>query len=616
MISRDVIEAIRERTDIVQVISQTVTLQRKGNTYLGLCPFHQERSPSFNVVPAKGIYHCFGCGEGGDIFKFMEKTRGLSFHEVLKELGPAVGVQIEDRELAPEEARKLRARADLFEVNTLAAEFFHKNLLARAEGKAALDYLRKRGLTDDTIQRYQLGFSLDAWDGLLIELHKRGVPPEMAVSAGLARRREGGRTGLYDLFRGRVMVPIQDARGRTVAFGGRVMPGAPAGPDGREAPKYVNSPETEIYKKSSLLYALPQARAEVQRKGWMIVVEGYFDVLALHQAGFKEAVATCGTALTPEHVAIIQPLTRDVVAQFDSDEAGVRAALRSFEAFLKLEIEPRRLSLGEAKDPDEFLQKHGADELTAMLRRAPGLFELALDRSRVRHGYGDRSIDLVVGDLAPLIRMYPPTLRSARENRLAAAFGVPEAVVRERIGASQQNPNPAGTAPPRRWAPPAELKHLLWLLIHHTAQVAPLLALVPDPRQLSDRESVLQAMALLLNGAPFPTVLEEVKDADLVHLLRGAAAHEGLYTAEKAGAAARQVLDRIRLNRIEEELALVDRQSRALSGVGGGNTPAPGDSPARGAAPDELSRYRELLARRQQLQRERAALKSRSNATG
>lgn len=591
-IPREIIDAVRERTDIVELVSQTVTLVRKGTSYMGLCPFHQEKSPSFSVVPTKGIYHCFGCGEGGDVFKFMEKTRGLSFYESLVELGSAVGVEVRDQEQSPTEVQRARARADLYDVCEAAAQHFHRVLMARPEGKPGREYLEQRGITRETIERYRLGFASEAWDGLLNELHRQGIGPDQAVAAGLARRREG-RQGAYDIFRGRLIVPIQDPRGRVVAFGGRILPGAPVGTDGREPPKYVNSPESEIYKKSSVLYALFHARPDIQRKGRVIVVEGYFDVLSLHQAGFKEAVASCGTALTPEHVKILRPLSAAVIAQFDSDEAGVRAAVKSMELFVEAGIEPRRLDLGGAKDPDDFIQRRGAAAFEQLLTKSEPLFEVALRRAVGRYGTTPGGLEQVVTELSPLVRRFSATSQAAVVNRIAASFGVPEGAVRERIGSARAAPEAHAGAPAPRWVGTQELNHLLWLLIHFPEPVIPVVATVTNPAIVTTRPSALRAIALLMQRVPLARVLDEVGDLDLVQILRKAAARDGLYTVDRAGQAARQILDRLELNRIQAELSTVEREQAACTAAG------------------DVSRMNELLQRRASLQRERDALRRR-----
>jgi DNA primase len=589
VLSRDVIEAIRERVDIVELISQSITLQRKGNSHMGLCPFHQEKSPSFSVVPHKGIFHCFGCGEGGDAFKFLMKTRGIGFHEAVKELGEHVGIQVEDRELSPDERRRMRARRDVVEVNELAAGWFQSNLLTRPEGRPALEYLQGRGMSADVIERYRLGAVGDGWSGLLDYLHAQGVPAQVAISSGLARPRKTG-NGAYDLFRNRVIIPIYDARGRIVAFGGRVMPGT-EDPD-RGSPKYVNSPETEIYKKSSILYGLSHARNAIQRTGRILVVEGYFDVLSLHQAGFEEAVATCGTALTPEHMSAIRPLARTVYTLFDLDEAGQRAAVKSLELFLKAGIEPYRLETDAGKDPDELIQEHGPEAFEALITRAEPVIDLLVRRLVSRHGHDAGALDRVLGDLAPVLRLYRDAARFRVVERIARRFSVPVGAVEERLGRPPGPATQARPGAPPRWRGTKALNHLLWLVIHYPVEVGPVLA-EADPDIVTDRETVLRAIALLMEGASLPAVLEAVEDADLAHLLRLLGAKEALYTEESAPTAARDILAGLRIKWIRAGLGRIERELATC------------DSAVDG------SRYLDLLRQRASLQRERKELQRR-----
>jgi DNA primase len=585
VISRDLIESIRERVDIVEVVSQTVTLQRKGNSHVGLCPFHQEKTPSFNVVQHKGIYHCFGCGEGGDAFKFLMKTRGMSFFEAAKELGDSVGLEVQDRELSAEERHRMRHRRDLYDICNLASDFFRATLLGRAEGRPGLDYLRGRGMSDDTIEKYKLGAAPDGWTALLDHLHREGVSPQMAMDAGLARQRKTGR-GAYDLFRGRIIIPIEDARGRIVAFGGRVMPGSEG--DRGDAPKYVNSPETDIYKKSHTLYGLAQARSAVQRNGRLLVVEGYFDVLSLHQAGFRETVATCGTALTGEHMRTIRPLSQRVYTLFDLDEAGQRAAVKSLHLFLQAGIEPYRLETDGGKDPDELIQEHGAEAFETLIGRAEPVVALLTRRLVDKHGHDAGALDRVLSDLAPVLRLYRGAARYKVLEGIARRFNLPLAAVEERLGAPTELPRTGQVSAPPRWRGSKELNHIFWLLVHHPDPAREVLAELEDPEWVTQRPTALLAIALLMEGQSVPRVLETVSedDPDLERVLRAVAARTTLYTEEEAPDATRQILDRLRTKWIRAELRRIDQDMATCDPALDG------------------SRYRALLEQRQSLQRD------------
>ncbi|MFN7132743.1 MAG: DNA primase, partial [Myxococcales bacterium] len=411
-IPRHIVDDVRARTDIAEVVGRTVTLRRAGRNYSGLCPFHNEKTPSFNVVPDKGIFHCFGCGEGGDVFAFLMKTRGMSFFEAVKELGDAAGVTVEEREMSQEERQRLQRRADLHDVTELAAQFFNETLLARPEGQPGREYLAARGISLETQQKYRLGYAPDSWDRLAQHLQKHRIPAQLAVAARVLGKSDRS-DRVYDLFRNRVVFPILDDRGRVVAFGGRLLPG------GGDGPKYLNSPESDIYNKSRTLYGLSWARLAVQRKDRLILVEGYFDAVSLWQAGFEEAVATCGTALTPAHLEAVRRLTLKVVALFDGDEAGLKAATKSMELFLDAGVEAKRLELGGVKDPDEFIQKNGAAAFENALAHSVPLLELVLQRTILREGSTASGRARSLESVVPIFRRLPRAVRSQAEGLAA-----------------------------------------------------------------------------------------------------------------------------------------------------------------------------------------------------
>jgi len=600
VIARDVIESIRERVDLVQLVQQTVTLKKKGSSLVGLCPFHQEKTPSFGVVPHKNIFHCFGCGEGGDCFKFVMKTRGLSFFEAIKELGEQVGIDVEDKQLTEAEKKRYQKRATLYDVCEAASRFYHSCLLTRPEGKPALDYLTNRGITEETIKAFQIGFAPARWDAVLDYLRREGYSPQLAASAGLVRFRNESdpSQGCYDMFRGRVMIPILDKRGKVVAFGGRVLESLAGTSDAvhSDAAKYVNSSETDIYIKSKVLYGLQQARRSVQARDRILVVEGYFDVISLHQAGFEEAVATCGTALTEEHCRMIRPLTRKVVALFDSDEAGLRAAERSMPLFVSADIEPYRLDIGEAKDPDEFIQSSGSEAFAALLERGEPLFELLLARARAKFGSSPQGKQKTVESLAPLIRRYSSAAQAAVGGRVSSALGIREDIVAEWVGRARLGPAPTSNSVVTTvgWRGSKALNGLFWLLIHHNDLVVPeILTANPDPDIISDYPPAKQAFALLLDGRPVTEVLDFVSDSGLRAVLLAAAGMEELFSAENAGFAAVQNILTLELVHIDECLRIVDEQ---LTGCN---------------IEEDKSSYFSLLRDRQALQQRKDAIKNR-----
>lgn len=576
MIPEEILNSIRDRIDMVELIGESVTLKRKGSSYVGLCPFHKEKTPSFNVVPGKGIFHCFGCGEGGNAFKWIQKTRGVSFPEAVKELGQRVGITVEDRQLTEVQKRKIQRRANVFEVCEAAANYYHSTLLTRPEGKLALAYLHGRGFTDATIKAFRLGFAPDRWDGVQRYLMDQGFPAKLLADAGLIKWREAGNPsrGSYDFFRGRVMVPISDTRGKVVAFGGRILDVPQSDSDTGQsnqtnAPKYMNSPESEIYQKNHILYGLNRSRRAVQNNDRLLVVEGYFDVIALHQAGFEEAVATCGTALTTEHARLIRPLTRNVVATFDADEAGLRAAERSMPIFVKAGLEPRRLVVEDAKDPDEFIQAHGAEAFAAALERSEPLLGLIVARTTARNGATPVGKQKTVEELAPIVRLYESAAQQAVIGQLASSLGLPEGVIGEWVGRARassrertQDDRPA-TA---RWRGSKVLRQLFWLLIHHNDLVVEeILKADPDPELISNYQPAQQAFALLLQGERVDKIVDFVGDPSVGQVLVELSTKEAIISAEKAKNAVNQNLDFLQLERIETEIQELNAQILACN---------------------------------------------------
>jgi DNA primase len=585
-ISRPTIEAVREQTDIVQVIGHRVRLKRAGRSLVGLCPFHNEKTPSFNVSRERQTYHCFGCNEGGDVFAFLMAMDGLSFVEAITECAQVAGVIIEEEELSKEEVQQRARKASLFDVCKASAEYFHNRLLTDPAAQEARDTLAQRGITDETIRYGLLGYAPNSYTALLEHLHGQGISHDLACRASVARRSE--RTGRpYDVMRDRIVIPIFDRRSRPIAFGGRLLSG--------EGPKYMNSPESEIYNKSATLYGLNWARGPMQRKDRALVVEGYFDVLSLHQAGFTETVATCGTALTPLQVKELRQNTDTVVALFDMDEAGMEAADRSLQIFLDQGVEARHLELPEGKDPDDFVRAQGPDALEACLSRSVPLIELSMRRAVKRHGSTPAGCQKAVRDIAPLLRKLPGILRSDLLVRAANLLGVRESALREAIGTpstAPQAPGPAG-----RWKGNKALNNLLWLLLNAPEAASPLVS-EANLDLLSDRDDVKHAILLILDGFSLTQVLDQVEDPDLAAVLRLAAARDGLFQEEEVEPATRAILATLELTGIDTELREINLQMASMDLQQGAQVLGP------------------LLARRQTLQiaRQRAVKKKTGGA--
>lgn len=370
LISEDVINQIRDRVDIAEIVAHHVSLTRAGQNLKGLCPFHQEKSPSFTVSSSRQIFHCFGCGAGGNVFTFLTRITGASFPEVVRDLGHKVGIEVQEAVTHSGPQAAQMARIEL--LNKAAALWFRQNLGDDRAGAAAREYLGSRGIRDATIDRFGIGVAPSEWDGLIKSLGRQGFTHSELSAAGLIIARDAG-SGFYDRFRARVMFTITDLRKRVVGFGGRVL--------GEGAPKYLNSPDTVLFKKGQTLFALDVAREAMARTNTVIVVEGYFDAIALHQAGLTNTVATLGTALTTEHIQLLRRFASKVVLLFDPDAAGVRAALRGLDLFVNSGLGVKVVTLPAGEDPDTYIRKEGPESFARLEAQAPSLLDFALEHS-------------------------------------------------------------------------------------------------------------------------------------------------------------------------------------------------------------------------------------------
>lgn len=359
--SDDIIEEVRSKNDIVDVIGSYVKLEKKGSNYFGCCPFHAEKTPSFSVTPSKQMFYCFGCHKGGNVFTFLQEYENYSFGEALEALADRAGVNLPKQELTPEKKREADKRELLLAINKEAAKYFY-TLLRSERGKRAYDYFKGRELSDETMQRFGLGYSDQYSDDLYKYLRKRGYDDMLLKESGLVVIDEV--RGGHDKFWNRAMFPIMDVRGRVIAFGGRVM--------GDGNPKYLNSPETKIFNKRRNLFALNFAKNT--KKNYMLLCEGYMDVISLHQAGFDNAVASLGTALTEEQVQLLSRYTKEIYLTYDSDGPGVDAAIRAIPMLNKVGIKTKIVNMQPMKDPDEFIKAYGAEEYEKRIRDAENSF--------------------------------------------------------------------------------------------------------------------------------------------------------------------------------------------------------------------------------------------------
>ena len=427
----DFIDRLRSQSDIVSVISEYVPLKKRGKNYWGCCPFHHEKTPSFSVTPDKGFFYCFGCQTGGNVFNFLMKLENLTFMEAVKKLAAKMNVPVPEKEKSEHERQVEREMAGLLKANATASDFFHSCLTKTSYGKEAREYLRGRGIDDETIATFRLGFAPKAWDKLTVALTGRGFTAETLAKAGLAVARTGG-DGVYDRFRDRIMFPIADARGRVIGFGGRVMDGS--------QPKYLNTSETPVFNKRYVLYGFDLAYQAIKQAGRAIVVEGYMDLIALHAGGIKNAVASLGTSFTLEQARQLARNASEIYFAYDSDAAGQNATLRALATVRALGLSVRVIALPDGKDPDEFIRKHGADAFRTLMDQAPALLAYQVSQALQAHDYSGAS-----GKMGVLAQAIPalaeaPDLAEVNEHirMLSQTLGIHEEDIRREIRKVQQ----------------------------------------------------------------------------------------------------------------------------------------------------------------------------------
>ncbi|MGZ8786130.1 MAG: DNA primase [Acidimicrobiia bacterium] len=372
---RDDIERVRHATNIVELLEGVTTVRKRGRTFTAICPFHQEKTPSLSIDVAQGLYHCFGCQAGGDVFKFVQETQGLDFSEAVEQLAARAGIALQRD---PEVIRRKGEREGLIEATRTVVDFYQDRLKTGQDAGGARSYLRGRGYDVDVIDRFRLGYAPggDVWDALVTHLRAVGVSEKVMIDAGLAARTSRGR--LRDWFRGRIMFPIFDLRGEPVGFGARILEG--------DGPKYLNSPETRIYQKARLLYGPNWAKPDITRAGFSLVVEGYTDVIGLHLAGMPQAVATCGTALGEDHFDLLRRFAERVVLAFDADQAGAGAAIRGdeLEIPVKLDLDLRVAVMPEGKDPADLVQTGEIEAMRSAVEGSMPLLQFRLARELER----------------------------------------------------------------------------------------------------------------------------------------------------------------------------------------------------------------------------------------
>jgi DNA primase len=454
--SREDIDRVRDRTDLVELASEVTKVKRTGRSVMAVCPFHSEKTPSLSIDAARGLYHCFGCGESGDVFRWVERTQGLGFNDAIELLARRAGVELSPD---PDAAKRRDRRQELVDAVEAAIAFYHEVLKGEAGAATARAYLRGRSYDAAVVERFHIGYSPGAWDALVTHLQEKGLRDRAMIEAGLVSRSSRG--GLVDRFRNRVMFPIYDLRGDGVGFGARVLDG--------DGPKYLNSPETPIYHKSRLLYGLNWAKSEIVRTDQAVVVEGYTDVIAFHLAGMPVAVATCGTALGEEHLDLLRRFSERVVLAFDADEAGAGAALRGFERSVPGDLDLRVAVLPEGRDPADLIASGDRVGLEKAVTDSAPLLQFRIERELERFDLSEpEARGRAVRRAAELIGLHPDAVvRHEYAVLVARRTGVDVDVVSGAVRRSGRDPQPGRQSgpPPRLTGTELAERELLRLLL-------------------------------------------------------------------------------------------------------------------------------------------------------
>lgn len=420
----NILDQILDRCDIAEIISGYIPLKRTGRSFKALCPFHHEKTPSFVVNPDKGIFHCFGCGAGGNAFSFVMKYERLEFPEAARMLAKKSGVSIPERAIS-DSGKDASLISGIYKAHELAAAYF-QGVLASPQAKTVKEYLVKRGVKSETVSRFRIGFAPDSWDGLLGYLAKRDIDKEIIEKSGLIiPKQDGG--GYYDRFRKRLMFPIFDQKDKVIAFGGRVLDDT--------LPKYINSPDTPIYNKSKTLFGLNFTKRNINEKDAAVMVEGYMDLIIPYQSGVNNLIASCGTSLTVEHIRLIRRHSRNIIMVYDSDKAGEAATLRNLDTLLSEDMDVKIAEMPKGFDPDSFTRKEGAAAFERILANPTGLFEYKLSRLALRHRTDtiEAKVKIAGEMLATISKVSNAILRSAYIKKLAESLGLDENSMRSEL---------------------------------------------------------------------------------------------------------------------------------------------------------------------------------------
>jgi len=556
-------DRVKQQADIVRVVGEYVRLKKSGQNFSGLCPFHSEKTPSFAVHPVKQIYHCFGCGVGGDVFKFVMEMEKISFPEAIRSVAEKCGIAVpQARERSPEERRENQQRTSLVEMHREAAAFFAQQLNGTPEGRAAKAYLLDRGLNSEAMARFGIGFAPSGGDALL-RVMKQKYPEKVLEVSGLFSRDQSGR--VYDRFRRRIMFPIANESGKIVAFGGRAL--------GDDLPKYLNSPETPVYSKSNVLYHLDRAKESLRQRDFAVLVEGYMDAIAVALAGISNVVASCGTSLTEPQVKLLNRFTRRIIVNYDPDTAGQAATERSLSLLLEQGVEVRVLALPGGKDPDSFIRAEGAAAYTKLLNEAPPYVDYLISRAAKMDLTSAEGKLRAVNFLMPYVQRIPDRiLRSEWATRIAQQLRIEEPVLRESMRKAANERRSEVKARPElvgRAGKPAE-RRLVQMLIEaeefrsHLAQEIR----AGELHRGLETERILEAlMGAYESGETLDAASLAMKLEDRDRRLLFEIAFET--GAPATGEEAESCLAVLRRRRAEEELATVQKQIETQAAVAG-----------------------------------------------
>ena len=540
--SRDVIDRVRESNDIVEVISSHLSLKKSGANYVALCPFHQEKSPSFSVNRSKQIFHCFGCGEGGNVISFVMKFENLTFVDALKELAERGGVQLPSSSAEPSEDY-----SRLYDVNREAANYFYKQLKDSPESSEVWGYIKRRSISAEMLEKFGIGYAPDSWDSLLKHLESKKFSPAEIARGGLAK--ESSKGNLIDTFRHRLIFPILDEKSRVVAFGGRALG------DETKGPKYLNSPETPVYRKGRLLFGLNLSAESIRSNKRVLIVEGYMDLLALSQVGISEVVATAGTAFTGYHCRLLKRYSDEMIMVFDGDEAGKKAAERSTVTAMENDIRPKVVLLPEGKDPDDIIKDGGVESFMDILKDAKPYLSYIIDQACKKYDISttEGKADAIRSLLPELSKISDPIVRAGAVEALSSKTKIPVSRIElslprmgrgyEKKGVTSQEVKGDMSS-----APPLE-KIIIRILLDHTEIIENLTErLKPEDFKSVACRRVYEAISAISSKGEVKSgeLVEKIEDRQVSGFIRSILMEDSLYEEESWGENVENFMDNLK----------------------------------------------------------------------